>query len=534
LQQSGGPNQPLWFARGLAGVLSNTIVHESGILLGAPIPWHLQRLRDTSRVRLAELIKVTRTSPEFLKEEGQISFDAQSWALVHFLMFGDNGAHWPRLDQFSKLVAQGTNPDVAFREALGPPEALEGGFANYISRSMFTYKRINIDATVKREGFTVRSVPAAESASDRALLHAAMNRPIEARSAIAEARQADAAAADSFLAEALLLDREDKTDAARAAYRRAVDGGSSNAYAYYRLAGLLWQPQMDHDSLAGLDKLLAQSIAFNPRDAAASAFYAEVRSELGTSGALAYALRAISLEPSESRYHLAAARILWRDHQLNEATTQAQMGASLAQNEEARREATDMLNSLARAKTETAPRSAASTDASRLATDASGSASVERTSAAASTGADPSDACRAGDNAACAALLPRAVLACAEKNAQACGTAGYLYERGQGVSADLSRAADFYHQSCDAGEDLGCVAFAAMQARGTGVPKDEGAASTLLAKTCDAGRPEGCTQLAVMLAGHHPPDLVRTRQLLTKACDAKYQQACDMLKSLPK
>ena len=121
------------------------------------------RLRDTSRVRLAELIKVTRTSPEFLKEEGQISFDAQSWALVHFLMFGDNGAHWPRLDQFSKLVAQGTNPDVAFREALGPPEALEGGFANYISRSMFTYKRINIDATVKREGFTVRSVPAAES-----------------------------------------------------------------------------------------------------------------------------------------------------------------------------------------------------------------------------------------------------------------------------------------------------------------------------------------------------------------------------------
>ena len=73
-----------------------------------------------------------------------------------------------------------------------------------------------------------------------------------------------------------------------------------------------------------------------------------------------------------------------------------------------------------------------------------------------------------------------------------------------------------------------------MQARGTGVPKDEGAASTLLAKTCDAGRPEGCTQLAVMLAGHHPPDLVRTRQLLTKACDAKYQQACDMLESLPK
>ena len=99
-------------------------------------------------MRLADVDQTTSDSPEFKREEGLISFDAQSWALVHYLMFGNAGAHWPKLDQFSKLVAQGTNPDVAFREALGPPEALEGGFANYISRSLYSYKRINIDATV--------------------------------------------------------------------------------------------------------------------------------------------------------------------------------------------------------------------------------------------------------------------------------------------------------------------------------------------------------------------------------------------------
>lgn len=535
LRQSGAANQPLWFTRGLAGVLSNTIVQESGILLGPPIPWHLQRLRESSRVRLADVIQTTSDSPEFKREEGLITFDAQSWALVHFLMFGNAGAHWPKLDQFSKLVAQGTNPDVAFREALGPPAALEGEFANYISRSLYSYRRVNIDATVKREGFTVRSLPAAESASDRALFHTAMNRPVEARSAIAEARQADAAAADSFVAEGLLLEKDGNKDAARSAYTRAVEGGSSNAYASYRLAGLLWEPSPAHDTLAKMETLLAKAVALNPKDPAASAYYGEIRSELGTSGALAYALRAISIDPSEPSYHLSAARILWRDHQLDEAGKQAQIAASLAQDEDDKREARELQDSFARARAATtSAKDIATTVGSVTTTDTSVPVGAAGTSAAGSTEDNTIDACRSGTNGACATLLPRLVVACAAKNAQACGTAGFLYEHGQGTTIDLSRAADFYRQSCDAGENLGCVAFAAMQARGTGVPTDEPAASALLQKTCDQGRLEGCTQLAVLLAGHKPPDLVRTRQLLTKACDGKYQPACDLLKSLPR
>jgi len=48
LNQSLDRDMPLWFMRGFAGVLSNTMVNDDHVLLGAPIPWELVR-RAASR-----------------------------------------------------------------------------------------------------------------------------------------------------------------------------------------------------------------------------------------------------------------------------------------------------------------------------------------------------------------------------------------------------------------------------------------------------------------------------------------------------
>ena len=66
----------------------------------------------------------------------------------------------------------------------------------------------------------------------------------------------------------------------------------------------------------------------------------------------------------------------------------------------------------------------------------------------------------------------------------ACGFAGFLYERGRGVTADAARAAAFYQQSCDAGDQMGCVGFALLQARGNGIPKDTAKAQSTLTELC--------------------------------------------------
>jgi tetratricopeptide (TPR) repeat protein len=348
LQQSLAPDVPLWFSRGLAGVLSNTIVRDSYLLVGPPIPWHLEHLRERGRLRLPALVAVTRESREFTSGEGLSRFDAQAWAFVHFLMFADNGARRPKINQFFTLVTGGTPPDVAMAESIGKVEELELDFVTYVNRSLFMFGKMSADASVKREGFAQRAMAPDEAASSLALFHTAMRRPAEARAAIAEARTTSTTAPDSYVAEGLLLDRDGKPEEARAALARAVAGGSTNAYAYYRLAGLRWGPNPDRETLVEIEKLLARSAELNPRHAWTYASFGEVRSLLGTGEALGLVSRAIKLDPSEPSHRLTAARILLRAGQHGEALKAVQAALALASTDEDRSRARELQQAIER------------------------------------------------------------------------------------------------------------------------------------------------------------------------------------------
>jgi tetratricopeptide (TPR) repeat protein len=170
-----------------------------------------------------------------------------------------------------------------------------------------------------------------------------MGRPVDARAAIADARTAAAEVPDGFLAEALLLDREGKRDQAIAAFTRAVDTGSTSPYAPYRLAMLLWQPQMDRETQVRIEKLLGQAISSNKRNATAYARFGEIRGILGSGEPMPYVLQAITLEPGEPSHRLTAARVLWRQKKYGDALKQAQAAASVARTEEERGAAMQMI-----------------------------------------------------------------------------------------------------------------------------------------------------------------------------------------------
>lgn len=336
LQQSVG-RLPPWFARGLSGVMSNTVIDDKKIMLGPPAPWYLNTLHEGGRASLPDLVKATNASP-LLRGDNLLMFDAQSWALVHYLMFADSGAHWANLGKYSALVAGGADPDVAFRETIGRPEDLETPVRVYMDRSLYSYRVIDLDASVAREKFATTTLTPADAASRRALFHVAMQRPVEARAAIEDARKAGGSP-DAELAEGMLLDREDKDDAARAALTKATDGGTTNPYAYYRLATLTWRADADKATLEQLQALLRKAISLNTRYAAAYDFFASVSSQLGAPDASALALRAISLEPGDAHHRLTAARLLAREKKYDEALKHVQAGQDLADSEERAREA---------------------------------------------------------------------------------------------------------------------------------------------------------------------------------------------------
>jgi hypothetical protein len=350
MMQSLSADLPLWLSRGLTGVLSNTLIKDDHIILGAPIPWHLEALRDRPRTMLPKLLTLTRQSPALSREEGAESFDAQTWAFVHFLMFGDQGARADKLNEFAQAVSAGKDAAAAFREALGTPESFEASFRTYFERQMFPVRRINIDLTVEREKLPIARMPPAESAATRALFHVAMQRPAEARAAIAEARALDAKAPGSHEAEGLLLDRENKDSDAKLALAKAVEAGSTSSYTLYRLASLTWSPGADQDTLKQIEGYLAKATALNARDAHAYSWLGEIRAVLGVGEPAGLVLRAITLEPDEAVHRLRAAFVLARLRRFDEAAAQARAGQTLARTDSERNRAQQLLDMIAKAK----------------------------------------------------------------------------------------------------------------------------------------------------------------------------------------
>lgn len=482
-----GQPLPMWFSRGLAGVASNTLVRDKFIMFGPPIPWHLEKLRAEGRFTLKQLVSVTRDSPEAKTQDGLLRFDAQSWAFVHFLMFGDQGKRRDAINRFSTLVAAGKDPDAAFTEAIGRVQDLEGVFAAYIQQAIYQYQKLVVDAAVKREKFTVRVLSPSEAAGGRAAFHVAMRRPVEARALIEEARKAEPNALGALAAEALQLDRDDKDDEARAAYIKAAELGTSNAYVLYRAAVMQWGVggRPSQDTLQQMEKHLVRAVELNPFFASAYASLGEVRAALGVpvTEAVASLEKAVQLEPSDPWHRLAAARVLWRYNHVADARKAAEVALKLADDDRARTAAQRLLSEIP-----TAPARPPSAPAAG--------------SPPASSTPDPNAlvaSCQRGDVAACRDLAPIAEKACA------------------------------------GGQKRACLITAVMQARGEGLPKDEARAFATFEQLCNDGLPESCTQWAVILASHpQRPDTAKARQILTKSCDGGFAPACEVLKSMPK
>ena len=322
-------------------MLSNTIVRDSNVLVGTPIQRNLQLIAERGRLRVPQLIQVKAKDPDLSTQDGLSRFDAQSWALVHMLMFDKGGARAKGLNQLFQLLAGGMDAEKAFAEALGAPEALEADYNQYLSKGIYSFVQLNVDVSVKKEGFSQRDVSPSEAATLRSLLYTATGRPIEARAAFAEARKGDAAA-DTYAAEGLLLEREGKLEEAKAAYEQAATAGSKSPYAHYRLATLRWAPNPSPDTLKGIDQLLTRAVALNSRHADAYAMLGEVRSLLGDENALGLAIRAAQLQPSKASHRLVGARILMRQKRYDEALKALQAATALPMSPEQQRMAREL------------------------------------------------------------------------------------------------------------------------------------------------------------------------------------------------
>jgi hypothetical protein len=340
---------PMWLGRGLSEVFANTIVRDKDLQVGRVVPWHLKTLRDGARLRLPAVLAADRQSRQAKREGESRQYDASAWALVHYLAFGEAGANLSKLNQFLELVWKGRDANASLVEVYGPIDRLDEAFHLYVGQTLYTYQQLGLDVSVTVNGFTKRPLPAAESTASRAMLHAVMRRPAEARQLAKEATSADPALPVPAEVEGMLADQDGQQDAALAAYTRAVELQSTKFYSYYRRAQLLWQPTPDRTSLERIAGELEKSITLNSNWAPGYSFLADVCVDLGDAErALGLARRAVSLEPGASYHRRSVARALARLSRPGEALMEAERALALARTPEARQQAEQLIAYLKR------------------------------------------------------------------------------------------------------------------------------------------------------------------------------------------
>ncbi len=336
---------PQWYGRGIAEVMSNTFVREKELQVGRLMQRKLDVLHQRAPIPLKEFLSADRRSPWITQESGIELFDAQAWAFVHYLMFGEEGRYAAKMNRFNRLLHDGVAEDAAVKEAFGDLTPYYEGMRSYVTRRVFGFARIPVSLDLRSEAFAARPLSPGEAAVRRGELLVAMDRPVEARAFAAEAAKADPTLPGPWEIEAALLDRDGKRDEAKAAYARAVEAGSKSAYAHYRLAQLEWVPNPDAAQRERLAARLQAARVLAPGDAFTLSFLGEVLSGQGKhEEAAELAVQAVKNDPSETYHRMALARILWNAHDVEQAVKIAQSALQTADTDEERKQVQDFLD----------------------------------------------------------------------------------------------------------------------------------------------------------------------------------------------
>ena len=132
-------NVPTWFNEGLAEYYSTFAIEEDRkVHLGELIPYHLETLRQDKLYPLRRLFAVDQYSPEYNEGSKRGMFYAESWALVHYLLLGNDGQRVAQLGKFLQLTEANTPIDDAFKQAFGiDVESFEKELKKYIEGHTF-------------------------------------------------------------------------------------------------------------------------------------------------------------------------------------------------------------------------------------------------------------------------------------------------------------------------------------------------------------------------------------------------------------
>lgn len=310
---------PVWFSEGLAELYESFEVSGDTVYIGLPVLRHVAVLRHSSLIPLEELFSVHRSSELYNEADRKGIFYAQSWALVHYLLLGDETRR-QELGQYLGMVRNGVPSEEAFAAAFSTDYKSLGASVQAYVRSfripwIESKAEISLDADLE-----IRKMPYAEVLFRLGELLANQPDRPERRSYFEAAVEADPNHGPSL--SSLAVEAELRADWSRAdsLHRKAVAANPEDPFVLYRRGRFLSRRGANHEQTAAI---LSRSAELDASFAPVWALLAKVYADAGvTSDAALEAARiAVSMRPSDIMATRDLARLYLRLDRRKEAVT---------------------------------------------------------------------------------------------------------------------------------------------------------------------------------------------------------------------
>jgi tetratricopeptide (TPR) repeat protein len=228
---------PLWLEEGLAEFYSTFDVKNNEVLIGRPLSRHVLLLRENKFVPFKTLFSVEHDSPVYNEREKQGIFYAESWALAHYLMFGNSHARQQQITRFLALLSGGAKVEEAFTEAFKTDFlTMEKELRHYIGNDSYPGMLYRLKSTEGEKEVSIRPLSNAEVQYNLGNLLMRISRLDDAETYFSQAATLDAGLAGPHEGQGLIAMRQNKYQEAKEHFRQASALGSQNHLVHYYYA----------------------------------------------------------------------------------------------------------------------------------------------------------------------------------------------------------------------------------------------------------------------------------------------------------
>ena len=237
-----GSEPPVWYNEGLAELFSTMEVEDKKVILGKPLPWHVTSFQNKELLPLETLFAIDLESPFYNNGKHSGQFYAESWALLHYMRYGNFPLDKAKFDLFLRYLMSevpGADPSsrrTVFKDLMGIdyPE-LERLLERYVSSGRFHLHEAPLPQIPEPESYTQKIISREEISERLAELSLRVNHSSKARLTLLQAVEKSP---DNYRCWETLGSESWSSgdlDLAQERWQSAVDAGSRNPAVFHEL-----------------------------------------------------------------------------------------------------------------------------------------------------------------------------------------------------------------------------------------------------------------------------------------------------------